>query len=319
MNIQSLKKIAGIPLSAAEKAVPLMETSDPDLVSNKGTNVHVFDLLKEGFAKKVNDSEKAKILAEYAIWKTIIKQGLEISEDDVSNMVKEQEKTAYLLRIGGANRVKPNPSASELLAEHVIKADSTESLSQVINALVEYFYDDDDDYDLSDSEKELIAAAEKDLKKSGVVVKNFDADKLVGTKQAKKKEDEEEEKQKESSKKQLKEGEIISHLQEKLSTNITRKEFINYAKDVIGIKPVDANNIYHMVKKNLNEAYVLTHKDYPQMQLHENRELNIFEWVDSSDSKIPLYFDSEESAKKIKKYMSEWKGQAANIQKITLS
>lgn len=65
-----------------------------------------------------------------------------------------------------------------------------------------------------------------------------------------------------------------------------------------------------------NEVWVIAHPHLTGFMLAENRELNQMQWVDPSSSLDPICFVTEAEAKKVQKYMSEWKSQSVVVEHI---
>lgn len=105
--------------------------------------------------------------------------------------------------------------------------------------------------------------------------------------------------------------------------NHTRGAF-RKAMAVHGISDNYANTFYYAQKardfigpkKPVKELYYIQHPFMHSYLLAENREMNQMQWIDSESSLAPMFFETEDEAKKIAKYMAEWRGQSSQVQKI---
>lgn len=102
---------------------------------------------------------------------------------------------------------------------------------------------------------------------------------------------------------------------------LDRKGAWAYAQS-IGMTPASFSTAYQSIKgkkQAATEAFVLLHPTVPNFLLAENREMGIHQWVDMNSPFEPLVFFTEKEAKDLAKYMAEWKGQLAHIQRVSLT
>jgi hypothetical protein len=95
-----------------------------------------------------------------------------------------------------------------------------------------------------------------------------------------------------------------------------------------GITPAGFSTLYQNARshhglnkpkevKEVKEAWVLMHPSVYNHILHENRELNQFQWVHFlSDNQEPMIFESEAEAEKIAKFLSDFKNQSVIIEHV---
>lgn len=107
--------------------------------------------------------------------------------------------------------------------------------------------------------------------------------------------------------------------------NMTRKEFMTYAANELGMSPHYASAFYakHNPKssRELKEASVLWMVTHPMLKgfmLAENRALNLMQWIDSTSALEPLVFVKESDAKRVAQHMSEWKNQRTIIEQLDM-
>lgn len=105
----------------------------------------------------------------------------------------------------------------------------------------------------------------------------------------------------------------------KANPEAKRGEFMTHAESFNMTKHY-ANAFFYSVKKKMKvtECFILVHPSVPSFVLAENREINQLQWVDPSSPLEPMIFETMAEAKKVVKYMSEWKSQAATIETIKL-
>ncbi len=93
-----------------------------------------------------------------------------------------------------------------------------------------------------------------------------------------------------------------------------------------GITPAGFSTLYQnarshhsLVKKaEVKEAWVLMHPSVYNHILHENREMNQFQWVHFlNDNQEPMIFETEAEAQKIAKFLSDFKNQSVIIEHVT--
>ena len=107
--------------------------------------------------------------------------------------------------------------------------------------------------------------------------------------------------------------------------NMTRKEFMTFAANELGMSPHYASAFYakHNPKssREVKEASVLWMVTHPMLKgfmLAENRILNQMQWIDSSSALEPLVFVKESDAKRVAQHMSSWKNQRTVIEQVEL-
>ncbi len=215
------------------------------------------------------------------------------------------------------------------------------TLVRKLAGLTEAHHDDDDDNgEMSASEKDLVAKADKDLKKAGVDV---DKDvKKAEKKEAKKpapKADEDEKKadDKADDKKSVAKHEPKDETKEEkpaedkpaskkmhqalawLNANktATRKEFMTKAADW-GMSSKFANVAFYKLKKRLTEAWVLQHPAIDRFVLAENKQFNRFQWVslEDRDGIDPIVVGTQKEADKISEFLYDHKGQTSIVKKV---
>jgi hypothetical protein len=102
-----------------------------------------------------------------------------------------------------------------------------------------------------------------------------------------------------------------------------RGQFLTWAKAELDMGAAYGSAFFarHNPKRTMvvtKECYMLSHPSMPNFLLAENVEINQMQWVDPSSPMQPLIFATEAEAKKTSTYMSDWKNQYSNIEKITL-
>jgi DNA mismatch repair ATPase MutL len=106
--------------------------------------------------------------------------------------------------------------------------------------------------------------------------------------------------------------------------SMTRKEFLKWASETHGKGTAYSSALFakynpksgRAPKEEVKECFVLVHPFMKSYLLAENYELNQMQWIDTASSLEPLVFETQAEADKTAKYMAEWKGQAAVVQKI---
>jgi outer membrane biosynthesis protein TonB len=106
--------------------------------------------------------------------------------------------------------------------------------------------------------------------------------------------------------------------------SMTRGAFIKWAAEKHGKGKNYASSLFAKYNpksgRELKEAkvgWILVHPHMPYFTLAENYEMKQMQWVDSSSEFNTVVHLSEAEAQKTAKYMSEWRGMAAVIEKIT--
>jgi hypothetical protein len=173
---------------------------------------------------------------------------------------------------------------------------------------------EDDEDDLSPSEKALVAKADKDLSKRGVKVKDFDPDKVVGNKSSKDEDDDEAPSGKSTPKPANKTAKSTEHNGGEASTksrgekvaqarkflqdhpNATRKEFTVFVANH-GVSPAYANTMFYLMKNKLREVFYIMN-DNGEV-LAEGDEWTVF----------------EDYGKRLQMFKSEWTAKSKTLKK----
>lgn len=170
-------------------------------------------------------------------------------------------------------------------------------------------YDDGDD-DLSPAERALIAKADKDLKKQGVKVKDFDADKMVGASKKAKPEEDDDVEQKKPAKAapsaastsdaggDRKRGDKSAAARKFLADNpdARRRDFVKFIAGH-GVSAAYANTMFYALKKNLREVFFITNEE--GQVLAEGDVWTVF----------------EDYGKRLQMFKSEWNAKKKTLRK----
>ena len=107
--------------------------------------------------------------------------------------------------------------------------------------------------------------------------------------------------------------------------NMTRGQFLTWAAEKHGKGKAYASALFAKYNPKssrevkTNECYMLQHPSVPSFLLAENKMMNQYQWIDSASPMDPLVFETEADAKKVAKFIYEWKNQTADIVKIDFS
>ena len=94
-----------------------------------------------------------------------------------------------------------------------------------------------------------------------------------------------------------------------------------------GITPAGFSTLYQnarthhglVKKKEVKEAWIITHPSIHNHILHENREMNQFQWVHFlNENQEPLIFESEEAAEEVARYLEDFRNQSVIIEHVIL-
>lgn len=114
------------------------------------------------------------------------------------------------------------------------------------------------------------------------------------------------------------------HAHIKANPNESRKNLLAWADKNLGMGGAYASQqiqaVRAAIKKQMtNECFILSHPAVPGFMLHENQAMGMYQWVSSDDdNREPLVLATEAEAKKVAKYLLEYKNQIVNIDKIDL-
>jgi hypothetical protein len=109
----------------------------------------------------------------------------------------------------------------------------------------------------------------------------------------------------------------------KNNSSATRGQFIAHATKEFGMTHNHAATMYYPYKRKIaaaasvSEMFIITHPLSSSSILSENKMMNQYQWVDVDSDVEPLIFESEEAVNRVVRYMSEYKSQFVNVQRIT--
>lgn len=208
-------------------------------------------------------------------------------------------------------------------------------------------YDEDGDDEMSQAEKDLVKKADTDLAKKGIKVKDFDPDKDIARAAKKDKSGDDEDEPKKDAKPADKKPAPAAKKDDKpaaeeaaekkarkaraenpnkkaakirayLTSNpdIGRGAFTAHAVAEFGMTKAGANTYFYKfkAKKAVAEGYILVHPAAPGFVLAENGMMNQYQWVDGSSELEPMVFVTEAAAKKVARYMTDYKFQTPTIE-----
>lgn len=106
----------------------------------------------------------------------------------------------------------------------------------------------------------------------------------------------------------------------------SRASFLKWAQDTHGKGKHYASALFAKYNpkssrevKEAAELWAISHPYLKGYMLAENREMNQLQWVDGTSPFDPVMYVSEAEAKKVAKYMEEWKSQACVIEHFDFS
>lgn len=338
MDMEMIRKYAGLTESA-----PVIKSKKPSLTVGKDalafTAGGLFKFVSEKATHLHGSLAIGTKIAESIVWKLMAEHNVEISEDEMNKIILEVEDRKFALRFGGMGIDSRTPA--EIIAGLMFEKLSALGVpldEATINKLVEM---QDDDDDMSPAEKELAAKAESDLKKKGIKVKNFDADAVVGKTSADKAEKmannaETEKKDDAPAKSEETAGEKAAEAKKRgrslsadskngkarawLAANAgaTRGQFVTFADATLGMSKAHASTIFYLLKKRLNEGWVLSHPTSGKFVLGENKLTGNYAWNELDSDVEPAIFETEEAAQKIATFMTDYRSTVSVITRINL-
>ncbi|MCK9369701.1 hypothetical protein M0R04_07315 [Candidatus Dojkabacteria bacterium] len=92
------------------------------------------------------------------------------------------------------------------------------------------------------------------------------------------------------------------------------------AAEGFGMTKSGFSTIYQSIKNQVvKEGYLLRHPHIPSYVLHENRMMNLYQWIsENSIDQEPVFVQTIEEAEKIATYLKDYKNQLCDIEKVQL-